>query len=68
MPQNSNRRCQFRLLELFVLVTVSAVAFAWLRRWGMRGFYEQLTAAVFIGSVVTSVMAIHYRIKHNLGL
>jgi len=61
-------RLQFRLLELFIFMTISSISFALLRRWGMRGFMEQIVAAGFVGSFVACIAGIHFRIKHNLGL
>jgi hypothetical protein len=61
-------RLQFRLLELFIFMTISSISFALLRRWGMRGFMEQVVAAGFVGGFFACIAGIHFRIKHNLGL
>jgi len=60
------RRFQFRICELFICVTVAAV-FAMVGRWGVNGMLERLEAGIFVGSLLATVMEIHYRIKANLG-
>ncbi len=64
---DQRRRWQFRLSELFVFVTVAAIVFAMIGRWGFNGTIERLEAALFVASVCASLMEIHYQIKQNLG-
>ena len=61
------RRFQFRLSKLFVLVTVAAVVFAMIGRWGVTGTVDRIEAALFVGSLFVFIMEMHYRIKANLG-
>ena len=58
------RQWQFRLSELFFVVTVSAAVFAMMKWWGVLGFTEFV---IFVAGPLATVMAIDYRIKKNLG-
>jgi len=64
---NGRRSWQFRLSELFVFITVAAVVFAMIGRWGWTGTIERLEAAMFVGGVCAAAMEIHHRIKETLG-
>ncbi len=61
------QRFQFRLSELFICVTVFAVVFAMIKRWGINGFEERLEVALVVAVIPATVMEIHLRIKENLG-
>lgn len=58
---------QFRLIELFVCVTVAAVVFAFIGRFAVAGTLDRLGVAISAAGVLAGVMEIHYRIKMDLG-
>jgi hypothetical protein len=46
------RRFQFRLIELFAVVTVACIAFAALGAWGVNGTLDRIEVAAVIASPV----------------
>jgi hypothetical protein len=66
-PQNddrkSQRRHQFRLLDLFICTTVFAISFAMIHWWGFNGFVAFSIAALY---VLATIMGLDRSIKRNI--
>jgi hypothetical protein len=65
--RHSKRPFQFRLLELFVVITTFAVCFGMVGGWGIQGFFDRLQVAMFVAGLALTVMELHSMIKENLG-
>jgi Na+-translocating ferredoxin:NAD+ oxidoreductase RnfD subunit len=60
------RRFQFHLATLFVFVTVAAVAFALIGRFGFDGFVERLVGALMFASLFVPLVEFYYYRKREL--
>ena len=64
--KHGKRRFQFHLATLFVSVTIAAVVFALIGRFGINGLMERLGAAITVAGVVAPLAEFYYWRKRDI--